>query len=112
MISAKTLFQIGGIVNSCHSGSGVTLFGVVVAVWVGVGVLVELFPEKSKQFYFLGSFHKQGSTTNIYYPLSYAQFLHRSHLKHIILVFRFLINVSSPYYRNDFGISNLIKLHF
>ena len=50
MISATTLFQIGGIVNSCHSGSGGTLFGVVVAVWVGVGVLVELFPEKSKQF--------------------------------------------------------------
>ena len=50
MISATTLFQIGGIVNSCHSGSGGTLFGVVVAVWVGVGLLVELFPEKSKQF--------------------------------------------------------------
>ena len=47
MISATTLFQIGGIVNSCHSGSGGTLLGVVVAVWVGAGVLVELFPEKS-----------------------------------------------------------------
>ena len=42
MISATTLFQIGGIVNSCHSG---TIF--VVAVCVGV-VVVELFPEISK----------------------------------------------------------------
>ena len=45
MISATTLFQIGGIVNSCHSSG--TLFVVVVAaaVWVGV-VVVALFPEK------------------------------------------------------------------
>ena len=44
MISATTLFQIGGIVNSCHS-SGTLFVVVAAAVWVGV-VVVALFPEK------------------------------------------------------------------